>query len=44
MTAIPLVNPAITGYGMYLISAPSRSTPIAINITPAISVATASPP
>ncbi len=44
MTAIPAVNPATTGYGMNLISTPSRNTPITTNITPAITVASANPP
>ena len=38
MSAIPLVNPVTTGYGMNLIAPPNRASPIAISRTPAMSV------
>lgn len=39
-TAMPAVKPITTGSGMYLIITPSRATPIAIRISPAIKVQT----
>ncbi len=43
ITAIPLVNPVITGWGMNLIALPSFAKPMMTSSTPAISVATVSP-
>jgi len=43
MTPIPAVKPAMTGFGMYLMTAPRRAKPNASNIIPAISVAICSP-
>ena len=40
ITAIPLVNPATTGYGKNLSNRPIFSAPSATNITPAMIVAT----
>ena len=38
MTAIPLVKPVTTGYGMNLIAPPNRARPRAISRTPARTV------
>ncbi len=38
MTAIPLVKPVTTGYGMNLIAAPKRARPRIISSTPAMTV------
>ena len=38
MTAMPLVKPVTTGYGMNLIAPPKRARPMAISRTPAMSV------
>ncbi len=38
MSAIPLVNPVTTGYGMNLIAPPNRASPIATSRTPAMRV------
>ena len=43
ITPIPVVNPTITGSGMYLMTAPKRASPIANSITPAIRVAICKP-
>ncbi len=43
ISAIPLVNPMVTGKGMNLIAPPMRMNPNTTRITPAISVATRSP-
>ena len=43
MRAMPLVKPMVTGYGMNLIAAPSRSSPNATRMKPAMSVAMTSP-
>ena len=43
ITAMPDVKPTITGFGMNRMTLPSRATPIASSITPAISVATCRP-
>ena len=40
---MPLVNPIVTGNGMNLIAPPRRSSPKAIRMKPAMSVATTSP-
>jgi hypothetical protein len=42
-TAMPLVNPVVTGCGTNSISLPSFATPMTIRITPAIAVASSSP-
>ncbi len=42
-TAMPVVNPLVTGHGMNLISVPSRARPMMTRITPAIMVATSNP-
>ena len=39
MTAMPAVNPTMTGLGMYSMILPSRSAAIARRMTPAINVA-----
>jgi hypothetical protein len=41
--AIPLVNPIISGWGIYLIMAHRRASPKMINIIPARKVAVISP-
>jgi hypothetical protein len=38
MTAIPLVNPVTTGYGMNLIAAPKRARPKTMSSRPARTV------
>lgn len=43
ITAIPEVNPVMTGYGMNLISAPRRASPRRMRITPAMTVQTTRP-
>ena len=43
MSAIPLVKPIVTGYGMNLIAPPSRNSPKATRMKPAMSVATTRP-
>src|SRR6266566_3001093 len=43
ISAMPLVNPIVTGNGMNLIAPPRRSSPKAIRMKPAMSVATTSP-
>jgi hypothetical protein len=43
-TAMPAVKPVVTGYGTNSIMRPMRSMPMANSNTPAISVASASPP
>jgi hypothetical protein len=43
MTAIPAVNPTVTGNGMYLMYVPSRRKPTAIMMMPAMIVARTSP-
>src|ERR1041384_35987 len=43
MSAMPLVNPTTTGYGMNLIAEPNRATPMMMRATPAMIVAMASP-
>jgi hypothetical protein len=43
MSAMPLVNPIVTGYGMNLIAPPSRNKPKATRMKPAMRVATTSP-
>ena len=43
MTAMPAVNPVITGYGMNLISAPGRARPMTMRMTPAMTVQMTSP-
>ncbi len=43
MTPMPAVKPTITGFGMYLMTAPNRAKPKATRITPAISVAICRP-
>ena len=43
MTAMPVVKPTITGAGMYLMTTPSRASPMASSMMPAISVAICSP-
>jgi hypothetical protein len=43
ITAMPLVNPATTGYGMNLIIDPKRAKPIITIITPAMIVAMVRP-
>lgn len=42
--AMPAVKPVITGCGMYFISAPRRSRPAAMSISPAIRVHSTRPP
>ena len=43
ISAMPLVNPVVTGSGMNRISAPARSSPPAMSSAPAIIVATSRP-
>ena len=43
ITAMPVVKPVTTGYGMNLIAAPSRASPKAMRISPAMIVATSRP-
>ncbi len=43
MTAMPAVKPAITGFGMYLMTTPSFAKPKAMRIIPAMSVAICRP-
>src|ERR1700722_15958009 len=43
MTPIPAVKPAMTGLGMYLITAPNRANPNTSRITPAMRVAICRP-
>ena len=42
-TAMPAVNPVVTGCGISCINRPNRTSPIATSITPAIIPATSSP-
>ncbi len=44
MTAIPAVKPTMTGFGMYLMTAPKRANPNATKMMPAIRVAICRPP
>ena len=43
ISAMPLVNPMVTGYGMNLIAPPRRARPRPIRSTPAMIVAMVSP-
>ena len=43
-TAIPVVNPLVTGHGINLMRVPMRARPIKTRITPAIRVAKTKPP
>src|ERR1051326_6806918 len=43
MSAIPLVNPTMTGYGMNLIAEPNRAKPIIMRMMPAMIVAMINP-
>ncbi len=43
LTAMPAVNPVMTGCGMYLTRVPRRSSPARTSIAPAIRVATIMP-
>ena len=42
-TAMPLVKPAVTGYGMNLTAPPSRVRPMTMSMTPAMTVASTRP-
>jgi len=43
-TAMPAVNPVVTGYGTYSMNCPMPAAPITKRITPATRVATSRPP